>query len=33
MKTQFEWTYEELDQAYFAGWREDEINKVKYAIK
>jgi cobaltochelatase CobS len=29
MKTQFGWSYERIDQQLFAGWRADEIAKVK----
>ena len=28
----FSWTQDEIDQAFFEGWREDEINKVKQYV-
>lgn len=29
MKTEFGYTIEDINEAYFNGWREDEVNKVK----
>lgn len=29
MKTKFNWSQEQIDKAYFSGWRDDEIGKVK----
>ena len=32
MKSEYKWTQDKIDAAFFAGWREDEINKVKQQI-
>lgn len=32
MQTEYEWTMADIDKAYFAGWREDEMNKVLSAV-
>lgn len=29
MKKEFNWSYADLDEAFFAGWREDEHNKIR----
>ena len=33
MKTEKNWDIEKIDRAYFSGWREDEMNKVKVELK
>lgn len=32
MQTEYEWTMADIEKAYFAGWREDEMNKVLSAV-
>jgi hypothetical protein len=29
MVSQYEWSYEKVDEQLFAGWRADEVSKVK----
>lgn len=33
MKTERKWPIEKIDRAYFAGWREDEVNKVRTDLR